>query len=196
MNLARACTRIARRSTRACAAALPGLAAFLVLALFGGPALAGVSEGDDPPAGGPARKVYPSGVQADTLDAAWREVLPVAIERLEEDDWTIERSDVAKRQVVTRWKPIDHMLTRLALGDVLARCVVDLTPLSDGRTVVRIRGGLASTENLAAKPVWGAAQTAYRKAARKYLAGVRAEVERQSATAAGGAGDVAQSPRR
>ena len=69
MSHLRARTPFARRTTRACAAALPGLAAFLVLALFGSPSFGGVSEGDDPPSDGPTRKVYPSGVQADTLDA-------------------------------------------------------------------------------------------------------------------------------
>jgi hypothetical protein len=80
------------------------------------------------------------------------------------------------------------MLTRLALGDVQARCVVDLAPLPGGRTIVRMRGGLASAEDLEAKPVWGTAQATYRKAARKYLAGVRRDLERTTATAARGAG--------
>jgi hypothetical protein len=177
---------IARRLFgRAGAATLPGIAAVLVLVLGAAPVAA--SPLGDPPA---TRKVYPSGVQADTLDAEWNDILPVAIERLERDDWTIERSDPAKRQVVTRWKPIDHVLTRLALGDVLARCVVDLKPLSGGRTEIRVRGGLASSQDLESKPAWGAAQSAYRKAARKYLAGVRAELERQSATAGGDVGDA------
>lgn len=143
--------------------------------------LAGPAPADDGPAGG--MRVFSSGVQSDTLDADWREVFPIAVARLEHDDWAIERADTSARQVVTRWKPIDHALTRLALGDVQARCVVDLAPLKGGRTVIRMRGGLASASDLEANPVWGAAQGAYRKAARKYLAGVRGAVERSSATA-------------
>ena len=183
MNTSRARTWIARHFGRAGAATPRGIVALFVL-------LFGTGGGDTLPAGAgedreDGRKVYSSGVQADTLEASWREVFPVTVRRLERDDWTVERADTAARQVVTRWKPMDHMLTRLALGDVLARCVVDLTPLADGRTVVRIRGGLASGEDLEAKPAWGAAQAAYRKAARKYLSGVRGEVARASATASG-----------
>jgi hypothetical protein len=144
----------------------------------GGPGAAWAADGP------PGRRVFPSGVQADTLDAAWRDIFPIALARLEHDQWQIERADTASRQVVTRWKPIDHVLTRLAFGDVMARCAVDLTPLAGGRTIIRMRGGLASADDLAASPVWGAAQAAYRKAARKYLAGVRGDLERLSTTAA------------
>jgi hypothetical protein len=179
MSTSRARTWNARLFGRPGAATPPGIVALFVL-------LFGTGGGDALPAGAEeGRKVYASGVQADTLDASWRDVFPVTVTRLERDDWTVERADTAARQVVTRWKTMDHMLTRLALGDVLARCVVDLTPLADGRTVVRIRGGLASGDDLRSKPAWGAAQAAYRKAARKYLAGVRGEVERASATASG-----------
>jgi hypothetical protein len=130
------------------------------------------------------RRVFPSGVQADTLDYDWREVYPVAIGQLEKDGWAIQRADTASRCIVTRWKPIDHVLTRLAFGDVMARCAVDLSPLPGGRTVVRMRGGLASTDDLGANPVFGTALAAYRKAARKYMTQVRGTLERSSATAA------------
>ncbi len=159
----------------ACSALEPGAA-------WSGP---GSSAGDGPPlAGRSERRVFSSGVQADTLDYDWREIFPVAVARLEQDQWQIERADTVGRSVVTRWKPIDHVLTRLAFGDVMARCVVDLTPLPGGRTILRMRGGLASQDDLEASPVWRAAQSAYRKAARKYLAGVRGVLERSSATAA------------
>ena len=189
MSTARARTWIARLYGRPGAATPRGIVALFVMLIGTGvggvfPAGAGADRED-------GRKVYSSGVQSDTLDASWRDVFPVTVTRLERDDWTVERADTAARQVVTRWKPMDHMLTRLALGDILARCVVDLTPLADGRTVVRIRGGLASGENLEAKPTWGAALAAYRKAARKYLAGVRGEVERASATASAPPGHAA-----
>ena len=185
MNTLRACTRIARLRGRAAAATLPGVAALLLLGFAGsGGAWAAPAGDDDSPAGGSARRVFPSGIQADTLAATWREVFPIALSHLKHDDWKIARADTTARQVVTQWKTMDHVLTRIALGDIQARCVVDLEPLADGRTIVRMRGGLASAEDLEAKPAWGAALTAYRKAARKYLSGVRGDVERASATAA------------
>jgi hypothetical protein len=139
--------------------------------------------GEDGPGGASSTRVVAAGAQLDTLDHDWREVFPVAVEQLEEDRWEIQRADTARRRIVTRWKEIDHMLARLALGDVMARCVVDLEPLGPNRTVVRVRGGLASAEDLRGNPMFGPAQGAYRKAARKYVARVRGELERRSATA-------------
>ncbi|MEO6461574.1 MAG: hypothetical protein ABIP29_00700 [Candidatus Eisenbacteria bacterium] len=181
MTNSRARTWVARLIGGRGAAVLPGIAALVAacLVLEPGPAWAGPEAADGPS----GRRVFSSGVLADTLDHDWRTVFPVAAARLEHDKWQIERSDTAARKVVTRWKPIDHVLTRLAFGDVMARCVVDLAPLRDGRTVIRMRGGLASEDDLEASPVWGAAQAAYKKAARKYLAGVRGALERASATA-------------
>lgn len=183
MTNSRARTWVARFDGGRNTAVLLGIAV-LVAACFAmepGAARAGSDTADDPP----GRRVFSSGVLADTLEVDWRTVFPVAVARLEQDKWQIERADTKARQVVTRWKPIDHVLTRLAFGDVMARCVVDLTPLGDGRTIIRMRGGLASEDDLEASPVWGAAQAAYKKAARKYLAGVRGELERtSSATAA------------
>ena len=181
MTNSRVRTRVARNGGRKAAILLR--ITVLVAACFAlepGAAWAGPEAADAPP----GRRVFSSGVLADTLEVAWRTVFPVAVARLEQDKWQIERADPKTRQVVTRWKPIDHALTRLAFGDVMARCVVDLTPLGDDRTIIRMRGGLASEADLEASPVWGAAQGAYKKAARKYLAGVRAELERTSATAA------------
>jgi hypothetical protein len=182
MTNSRARTWVARIDGGRNVAVLLGIAT-LAAACFvvePGPAWAGPDAADGPP----GRRVFSSGVLADTLDVEWRTAFPVAVARLAQDKWQIERADTKARQVVTRWKPIDHVLTRLAFGDVMARCVVDLTPLADGRTIIRMRGGLASADDLEASPVWGAAQAAYKKAARKYLAGVRGELERTSATAA------------
>jgi len=178
-------TWVARLRGGRSAAILAGVTVLVAACLAGRPAApaAGPAGDDAPRTGGSELRVFSSGIQSDTLDADWREIFPIAVARLEHDDWDIQRADTAARRVVTRWKPMDHMLTRLALGDVQARCVVDLAPLSGGRTVIRMRGGLASAENLEAKPVWGTAQAAYRKAARKYLAGVRRELERSTATA-------------
>lgn len=186
MLIARVRTWVARLQGGRSAATLAGIASLVAACAAGGPAApeASPADGDAQIARGSQLRVFSSGVQADTLDGDWREIFPIAVARLEHDDWDIQRADTAARQVVTRWKPMDHMLARLALGDVRARCVVDLAPMPGGRTVVRMRGGLASAENLEAKPVWGTAQAAYRKAARKYLAGVRREFERSTATAA------------
>src|SRR5690349_13186619 len=90
----------------------------------------------------PAPHVVLAGASSDTLDYDRRDVLPVAIEKLESDDWTIQRVDSTNGRIVTHWKPLKHVLARLLLGQVMARCVVDLVPLPDGRTALTIQGGL------------------------------------------------------
>jgi hypothetical protein len=123
------------------------------------------------------RHVVLAGAAHDTLDGTWSEVLPVAIEELEKNEWVIQRMDTtsATRRLVTRWKPLKHMLARVFLGNVQARCVIDLEPVDGGaRTVVTMQGGLASNEDLEGNPGFPAAVATYRRAAEKWLAGVRA----------------------
>lgn len=127
-----------------------------------------------PAADGP-RHVVLAGAAGDTLAAEEPRVLPVAIAELAKNDWVIQRIDTTAtgRRLVTRWKPMKHVLARLFLGDVWARCVVDLEPAPDGRTVVTMQGGLASNQDLENNPGFPAAQATYRRAAQKWLAGVR-----------------------
>jgi hypothetical protein len=121
----------------------------------------------------PDRKVHSAGARTDTLSAPSREVYRVAILELEKNDWTIQRADSARGQIVTQWKKMDHPLTRLVFRDIQARCVVDVTALSATSTEVSFRGGLAGPEDLDHSAAFGLAQTAYRKAAERWIGRVR-----------------------
>lgn len=124
--------------------------------------------------GGTAPHVVLAGAARDTLAYEWQEVLPVAISELEKNDWTIQRADTTAPtcRLVTRWKPLKHVLARVFLGDLMARCVVDLEPVAGGGTVVTIQGGLASHEDMEQSPAFPAALSTYRRAAEKWLVGV------------------------
>ena len=130
----------------------------------------------------PRSKVVVAGAARDTLPYQWEDVLPVAIGQLALNEWTIQRSETLVvgsgapgQRLVTRWKPLKHMLARAFFGDLRARCVVDLVPAGTG-TIVSIQGGLTSAEDLEANPGFPLAQTTYRRAAEKWLVGVQAEL--------------------
>jgi hypothetical protein len=125
----------------------------------------------------PAARVFLAGANRDTLPYDWRDAYPVAVAALEHDNWTIQRADTAEGRIVTRWKPLQHVLARLLLGQVMARCVVDLKPLRDGRSVLTIQGGLASDQDLAASSGYGAAQAIYHGAAGRWADRVRRELD-------------------
>ena len=61
-----------------------------------------------------------AGASRDTLPYDRRDVLPMAIDKLESDDWTIQRADSVAGRIVTHWKPLKHVLARLLLGQVMA----------------------------------------------------------------------------
>jgi hypothetical protein len=134
-------------------------------------------------------RVVIAGAARDTLPYAWQEILPVAIVELERNDWTLQRTDSAStgaspnaspgasHRLVTRWKPIKHVLARVFLGSVQARAVVDLDPLEGRSTVVTIQGGLASREDIEGNPGFAAAQSAYRRAAQRWLDRVKSTLE-------------------
>ncbi len=119
-------------------------------------------------------KVHAANVQIDTLEVPWRDVYKVAMSELEKNDWTIQCADSSQRQFVTHWKKFDHPLSKLVFGDLYARCVVDVTPLSDTTTELRFRGGIAGPPDLDETAAFRAAQSAYRKAAERWVARVRA----------------------
>lgn len=127
----------------------------------------------------PPSHVVVAGAASDTL--AWNldEVLPVAIEELEKNDWTIQRADSAagSHRIVTRWKPLKHALARALLEGVMARCVVDLSPVPGNRTLVTIQGGLASKTDLEESPAFPVARTTYRAAAERWLSRVEGSLE-------------------
>ncbi len=121
----------------------------------------------------PSARVVLAGANRDTLDYDRRDAIPAAIAALESDGWTIQRADTLSGRIVTHWKPLKHVLARLLLGQVMARCVVDLVPLGDGRTQITIQGGLASEQDLALNPSYGAAQAIYHGATVKWIGNVR-----------------------
>jgi hypothetical protein len=119
------------------------------------------------------RGVHFAGAKSDTLAYPWREVLPVASEQLEKDHWQIQQADTSKGRIISRWKPLKHLLARVFLGSVMARVVVDIVPLEASRTAITIRGGLASDGDLKSNPGFHAAQGAYEKAADRWLERVK-----------------------
>ena len=137
-----------------------------------GAARAGAPDGDTP-----STKVAYAGASRDTLAYDWRDVYPAAIEELKYSDWTIQRADTASRRVVTRWKPLKHPLVRVFLGSVMARCVVDVVPLADGRTQLTIQGGLASDSDIEGSAGYAAAVAVYRGATERWLSRVAAALD-------------------
>jgi hypothetical protein len=118
-----------------------------------------------------------AGANVDTLDYSWREVLPAAVAELEKSDWRIQRADSTERRVVTHWKPLRHTLAKLFMGEVQAKVVVDFGDLGDDRTVVTVRGGLASDRDIEGSPVLGAAQKSYRSATERWMERVRRRLD-------------------
>jgi hypothetical protein len=144
------------------------------------PVAPGAAWADEAAAGGRMRS-FSAGASADTLDYGWRDVFPEALEQLEANRWTIDRADTASRRIVTAWKSIDHVLVRAFLPDVQARCVVDVLPLPDGRSVITVRGGLASREDLDSNPGLPAALTVFRGAADRWVGRVRKALAKHEA---------------
>jgi len=132
------------------------------------------------PAEEPQQKVAFAGASRDTLPFDWRDVYPVAIAQLTANDWTIQRADTVTRRVVTRWKPMKHPLARIFLGSVMARCVVDVLPLADGRTELTIQGGLASDSDIEGSAGYAAAKAVYRGATERWIGRVLAALEAQA----------------
>jgi hypothetical protein len=154
----------------------------LGLALAAGPSWAG----DPAPAparetGGASERANPrvtfAGANRDTLPYDWRDVYPMAIAKLEDADWTIQRADTSSHRIVTHWKPMKHVLARIFLGSVMARCVVDFAPLADGRTELVIQGGLSSDGDIEGSAGYTAALAVYRGATSRWLARVRAGMD-------------------
>ena len=129
------------------------------------------------PAAGPDEtwSVRLSNARSDTLEAPLTDVLPAAVWVFRNDDWRIQRADstAASGRIVTDWKPISHPLIRFVMGDVRARCVVELAVLGGDRTLVVFRGGIATERSLAGSPVLALADGAYASAQRGWVNEVR-----------------------
>jgi hypothetical protein len=162
-------------------ALVPALAGTLVVVvLLAGSPPAGPAFAET--AGDPKRVIQLGEASLDTLDAPWKAVLPAAISQLEHDKWRIHGVDRETGRIVTHWKPLKHFLARLILGTVHVRAIVDVTPLGPGRTQLSIRGSLASDDEIENNPSLDTARKTYAKAARKWLRGVRRQVEASQAS--------------
>ena len=111
--------------------------------------------------------------RVDTLPYAPRDIIPVARRQFEHDHWEIYSIDPGRGVIVTRWKPMNHILLRLFMGKVRARCTVKLQSLGTTRTRMVFQGDLASHRDLEGNPMLGSAKRAYVKAASHYQSEVR-----------------------
>ena len=110
---------------------------------------------------------YLAEARTDTLEATPKEIFPAAERALENDHWVMSKESGGDR-IVTDWKEFHHPLARLIMGNLRARCVVDIQALDDRHTVVRFRAGLASERDIESNPALPIAQSTYRGAVRDF----------------------------
>ena len=146
-------------------------------------------------AGAPASRprVYLGEMRADTIVATPQEIRPAAEHALEKDHWAISASSTGSR-VVTEWKDFRHPLARLLMGKLRARCVVDIQPLDDTKTIVRFQGGLASDGDVADNPAFAVAQSTYRGAVEDFYHDLAAGIAEQRNSASSEALGSMRSP--
>src|SRR5262245_15136852 len=123
-------------------------------------------------------RVFIGEEKLDTLDAPAREVRQAAERALEDDHWNIAK-ETTDRRVVTEWKPLRHTLTRMLMGNVRARCVVDMVALAEGRTEVHFSGAIGSDVDHESGPNPSLAEAAYEKAVKIFFRDVRAGVSQR-----------------
>jgi len=124
----------------------------------------------------PKGHLYVSEARADTLVATPAEVFPAAEKALTDDRWVLA-PDTEPHKIVTQWKEFRHPLARLVMGNLHARCVVDIQALDETRTVVRFRSGLASERDLESNPAFGLAQSTFRSAVDDFYRDLAAGIE-------------------
>lgn len=124
----------------------------------------------------PKGHLYVSEGRADTLVATPAEVFPAAEKALTDDRWVLS-GNTEPHKIVTQWKEFRHPLARLVMGNLHARCVVDIQALDETRTVVRFRSGLASDKDIESNPAFGLAQTTFRNAVDGFYRDLAAGIE-------------------
>jgi len=100
---------------------------------------------------------------ADTLQVPVRAAFRSAFEALGEDSWVFHVADASAGRIVTRWKPLRHILVRLFAGRVDARCYVWVAPLGARGSIVTFQGALATKHSLEGNPILPFAKKTYRK---------------------------------
>ncbi len=111
---------------------------------------------------------------SDTFSFRSEDVLPAAAEALAHDRWRIRSADPVTGRIVTEWQPVRHLFVRLFLGEVRERCVVDVTPLGERRSLVKFRAALCTRKNIARNPLMPRVRKEYEKAVRDWQREVRA----------------------
>jgi len=124
----------------------------------------------------PKGHLYVSEARADTLVATPAEVFPAAEKALTDDHWVLSQ-DSQPNKIVTQWKEFRHPLARLLMGNLHARCVVDIRALDGTRTVVSFRSGLASQKDIESNPAFGLAQSTFRSAVEDFYRDLAAGIE-------------------
>lgn len=160
-----------------------GLAAFSLFAAIAFPATSWAEEPVSPPhsfgrdpgkwASGKGWYLHLGAAQRDTLPTALRTAILAARAALEEDDWVVEPSRAADRQLITRWKPIKNFIFRRLAGDAFGRCFVDVQALPGDSVLVTFQAGLATRRDIEHSPVRVLADDSYATAARDWQRAVR-----------------------
>jgi hypothetical protein len=133
-------------------------------------------------------QTYAAETRVDTVQAGYEAALAAAQQALEQDDWQLAEDRCEPGRLVTEWKRLRHALVRLTLGEARARCAVDLAPLGSGRTVIALRGAIASDRDLERSPAFGLAQATYRKAVERWFGRVQRLLAQGSGGSAGAGG--------
>jgi hypothetical protein len=119
-------------------------------------------------ASAPARPhIYLAEARTDTIEATPVEIFPAAEKALEDDHWVMSKESDQVR-IVTDWKEFRHPLAKLVMGNLRARCVVDIQALDERRTVVRFRAGMASEKDIESNPALSIALSTYRGAVKDF----------------------------
>jgi len=129
-----------------------------------------------PTIGRSAWTLFLGAASADTLRAPAGFAFRAAVEALREDSWGIAIADPSAGRIVTRWKPLRHLLVRLFAGRVDARCFVDVAPLGAYTSIVTFQGALATKHSLEGNPILPFAKKTYRKEAGNWHNEVRLKV--------------------
>ena len=146
----------------------------------------GPAAGDEHPAAASRWKLLRGVSISDTVSSSRAEAYDAAVAVLLKEGWTIAEDRSDSTRIVTEWKPIRHLLARLAAGEVRARCMVRLAPAGPARTALTLDGRLATPAGAGEKPALGLAQRIYEEKSRDFLKNVAKELARRAASGAGG----------
>ena len=146
----------------------------------------GLAAGDEHPAAASRWKLLRGVSVSDTVSALRAEAYAATVAMLLKAGWTIAEDHSDSTRIVTEWKPMRHLLARLAAGEVRARCMVRLAPVGPEHTALTLDGRLAVPAGAGENPMLGLAQRTYEEKSRSFLKNVGKELARRGASGAGG----------